>query len=514
MKYAYSWARPLLAALFLFTSFGASAQQAWRPFRLGLIYSYAAVPATNSREYFTLRVDSAYVAANGDSVYAFNRRLREQVASSGRSGMARSKNNLFGASLRWQPGQPGYTLEALGQTDVQAAVSLTLFPRAAVGSSWTASSQPARTATLVSRSWQTVSPGVQDSVAVINIAGPSAQTVRLSRRYGLLEGPQWLGGAAGGQLEQAALPTNFEQSVYSPLRLFDMQVGDEFGYSVVDVIATVQCYDNKTLRRIIGRQLTNDSLIITFREQKRDEWYGYPGVCGGAASVTYQPIAVKRWALARRGNAWQSTGNSLPVGALRLLTGEYVYGPVPESGPIVSSPYLLAGLPIVTSTNGCATGLTVRYMPVYQQSGASNTYSPGVDYFAWGFFFNPGVGPSFERNYGMQYYRKTVNGVTTTCGTPQDFVTLLPTRAAQAAAVAMLVPNPATEAATLMLVQPARPGNTLRLTDALGRMVWSSPITDGQTTATIPLSGQPAGLYLLRLSGANGVSATWKLLHQ
>jgi hypothetical protein len=510
MKYACVWARPLLAVLLLLNGFGAVAQQAWRPFRPGLIYAYAATPVTSSSEYYTLRVDSAYVAANGDSVYAFNRRLRELAVGNGRSGMARSRNNLFGALQRWHPGQTGYTLEASDQANVQAAVSLALFPRAAVGSSWTASTQPSRTATLVSRNWQTISPGVQDSVVVINITGAIAQTVRLSRRYGLLTGPQWLGGAAGGQLEQAALPTGFEQSFYSPLRLFDMQVGDEFGYEVVDIIAVVPCSNNKMLRRVIGRQLTADSLIITFREQKRDEWYGYPGVCGGAASVNYQPVVVKRWALARRGNAWQSAGASLPVGALRLLTGEYVYGPVPGSGPTISSPYLLIGLPITNSTSGCALGSEVRYVPLYQQNGASNAYSPGVDYFAWAFSFSSGVGPSFERNYGMSYYRKTVNGVTTTCGNPQVFVNLLPTRAEQAA-VASLAPNPATESATLTLAQPARVGTGLRLTDALGRVVWRGPVAAGQTAVAVPLTGQPAGLYLLQLTEPEGTAASWKL---
>ena len=75
------------------------------------------------------------------------------------------------------------------------------------------------------------------------------------------------------------------------------------------------------------------------------------------------------------------------------------------------------------------------------------------------------------------------------CGNPLNFATLLPTRAAQAAALATLHPNPATAAATLTLVQPARPGHTLRLTDALGRLVWSAPVPTGQTTVAVPIVG-------------------------
>ena len=59
----------------------------------------------------------------------------------------------------------------------------------------------------------------------------------------------------------------------------------------------------------------------------------------------------------------------------------------------------------------------------------------------------------------------------------------------------------------------ARPGATLRLTDALGRQVWTAAVPTGQTTVAVPLAGQPAGLYLLHLDGGEA-SATWKLTHE
>ena len=115
---------------------------------------------------------------------------------------------------------------------------------------------------------------------------------------------------------------------------------------------------------------------------------------------------------------------------------------------------------------------------------------------------------------GLVYYRRTLNGTTSTCGSPLAFVSLLPTRAAQAAAIATLHPNPAAEAATLTLAQPARPGTFLRLTDALGRAVWSAPVPAGQLAVAVPLAGQPAGLYLLHLTGPDGANAVWKLTHE
>lgn len=511
MKHAYPWARPLLAALFSFIALGASAQQEWRPFRPGLIYSYREVAGTNNLAY-TLRVDSAYAAANGDSVYAFNRVLRTSTTNATVRGSVKSRDNLFGALMRWRPGQAGYTLEALAQTDVQAAVSLELFPRAAVGSTWNASSQPLRTATLVSRNWQTISPGVQDTVAVISLtAAGAATTVRVSRSHGLLAGPQWLGGAAGSQLEQAALPARFEDSFYSPMQLFDVQPGDEFGYEPFDIgLVTVQCSNYKVLRRILSKRITADSIVIRYQEQSRVQQFGYAGYCYTPAQINYSPITIKQWALARRGNQWLPNGSPFQPAALRLLTGEYMSGinGLPND--------LLVGFPIRTYNSGsCADGVRIGYGAYYLRSGtAGPIYQTGLDYAAWQYVLGQGhtiVSEGYDW-LGQVYSRKTVNGTTQTCGTPMTFV--LPTRAAQAAATATLHPNPATDAATLTLATPARPGTTLRLTDALGRAVWVAPVPTGQAAVPVPLAGRPAGLYLLHFTGPDGATATWKLTHE
>ncbi|MBD2766509.1 hypothetical protein IC235_01220 [Hymenobacter sp. BT664] len=513
MRHTYRWVRPLLAALLIFMGFTVQAQQVWRPFRLGLIYAYKEASGSNTNLIHTLRADSAYATPTGDSVYAFNRRLRSSAGTTFPQGSVKSRNNLFGALLRWRPGQKSYTLEALAQADVQAPVSLELFPQAPVGSTWNASTQPLRTATLLSRNWETISPGVEDSVAVINVTASGTTTaIRLSRRYGLLAGPQWLGGATGLPLVQAALPATFEQSLYNPLRLFDVRPGDEFGYQEVDVVSPVQCSDKKKLRRIVSRRLTADSLVITYQEQLRDEEFGYAGVCSLPARVTYGPITIKRWAMARVGNQWEASGATLQLGALRLLTGEYVPGP--------ANSYLLVGLPIGSGgAAGCAPAAgRISYTPYYwrnrPQSGATPIYGAGLDYDAWQYSFAPGFTTSFEGWDNLIYSRKSVNGVTQVCGSPQGFVNLLPTRAAQAAALATLHPNPATESATLTLAQPARVGQVLTLTDVLGRNVWSAPVPAGQTTVAVPLAGQPAGLYLLTLSGPAGHTGTWKLHHE
>ena len=101
-----------------------------------------------------------------------------------------------------------------------------------------------------------------------------------------------------------------------------------------------------------------------------------------------------------------------------------------------------------------------------------------------------------------------------TCGNPIVFAGLLPTRAVQAAAQATIHPNSAADTATLLLAASAQPESSLRLTDALGRTVWTAVVPTGQTTVRVFLAGQPAGLYLLHLGGPTTPSVTWKLAHE
>lgn len=169
------------------------------------------------------------------------------------------------------------------------------------------------------------------------------------------------------------------------------------------------------------------------------------------------------------------------------------------------------------TSSGCGlNGLSVSFIGLfYGMNAPFGQYSTGID-IGWQQKFSValGLGDFYTADTRLVYYRRTLNGITTTCGSPISFVNLLLTRAAQAAAIATLHPNPASEAATLTLAQPARTGTTLRLTDALGRAVWRAPVPAGQSAVAVPLAGQPAGLYLLHLSGPNGAAGTWKLTHE
>jgi hypothetical protein len=508
MKHAYPWARPLLAALLLFTSLGASAQQAWRPFRLGLIYTYEVPGSSTSGPYttvgtYTLRLDSAYVTATGDSVWAFNRVLREttgKVPGEALNGRFRkSRNNLFGQRLRWQPGSTEYTLETVAEGTAQTATSLLLRPQAAVASTWTANTALGITATLSSRGLQMVN-GQSDMVATITLStGP---VIRLSQNFGLIEGPQWL--TLNGSPRQwiaTQLPATVAQSPYSPLRLFDLQPGDEIGYQDFPIVITpFDCSLVRSLRRFATRSQVGDSLIYTFRQQSRIENFGAPGC--SPAGITYTSIGMGRWAFSL------STGKSDQFGDMPMLTGEYRL----TSGSVFLSRGIVQLQP---GGGGCLGENQIVYDQLFTFGANDNTFGrlPDIDPLI---YLSPalGLGAVRSRSTTIIYYRRTRNGTVTTCGSPLVFTNLLPSRAVEAASVATLYPNPATEAATLTLAQTAHAAHTLRLTDALGRTVWSAPVAAGQTTAVVPLAGQPAGLYLLHLAGPDIVPVSWKLLRE
>ena len=177
--------------------------------------------------------------------------------------------------------------------------------------------------------------------------------------------------------------------------------------------------------------------------------------------------------------------------------------------------YVGRGL-VMEAAHGCVPGgLSVSFIGVFPGFNApAGQLSTGID-IGWRQAFSTvlalGAVATFET--ALVYYRRGV-GTPLTCGSFTGFSNLLPTKAAQAAALATLHPNPATEQATLTLARPARSGHTLRLTDALGRTVWQAAVPVGQTALAVPLAGQPAGLYLLHLSGAGGTGATWKLNHE
>jgi hypothetical protein len=484
------------------------------PFDRGLIYSFATSSSPNLS--FLLQLDSIYTTAGGDSAWAFNRLLRpfDGTALQGTYSPAscrKSRNNLFGARLICQTGTTDFVLECFAEGSYQAALALRLRPCAAIGSTWPASIAPALTATLTSRTWQPISnvPGsLSDSVVVITLS--SGKEVRLSRQHGLLAGPRWLMAlsSTAPQYEVAQVPVTFANSPVYPTAVFNMQPGDQFGYEATPrAVSSPPCNTTYTLRIIQTRQTVGDSLLYTYRQQGCTVRYAGVG-CYAVASSVFGSPSLGRLAFSLR------TGQSPQYPALPLLSGQYK-----ALAPNSPASNLVVGLGIAYSTvNSCQAGnIVLSYQQMYAAGAAGNMpfYTTVTDG-NWFQNFAPqtGVGDIRMDETLLSYCVRNIPSGTIVCGNPLNFATLLPARAAQAAAIATLHPNPATEAATLTLARPARPGHALRLTDALGRSVWSAPVPTGQTAILVPLAAQPPGLYLLHLSGPDATSPIWKLTHE
>ena len=71
MKHAYL--HVVLALVTLFSMPAVRAQRAWRPFRPGLIRAFSGAGSGSAH---TLRLDSAYVTAAGDSAWMFKQLLK------------------------------------------------------------------------------------------------------------------------------------------------------------------------------------------------------------------------------------------------------------------------------------------------------------------------------------------------------------------------------------------------------------------------------------------------------
>ncbi|WP_310397578.1 hypothetical protein [Hymenobacter sp.] len=500
MKNAY-FSLPWLVLVLVLAAGPAHAQPAWRPFRPGLIYAFTTPASPNfPTGSYLLRLDSAYTTASGDSAWTFNRVLRPVDGSTlngyAHGGSRKSRNNLFGARLVWQAGTGEFVLENVAEGSYQAALSLRLRPRAAVGSTWVACTAPALTGTLTSRTWQPVTSfagSPSDSVATITLS--SGAVVRLSRQYGLLEGPRWLvvSGPAAPQWVADRLPTTLASSPLHPATLFNMQPGDLLGYVNAPVgLGGPSCQDRYILRAIQSRQVAADSLVYTYREQVRTQTK-YLG-CGSAVGSVISPVRTGRVAFSLR------TGQSPQYPALPLLSGEYK-----NLTNSAQNQILVVGLGMNPTVGGgrCQTGNTLltfqyRYPGIVGGQTLYGTITDGN--WQQRFGIELGLGDSETYETALAYYRRTSsNGEIITCGQASPFVNLLPTRAAQAAAFASLHPNPAAGAAMLTLTVPARSGTRVALQDALGRQVWAAAVPAGHGTMLVPLAAPPPGLYWLQL---------------
>ncbi|UOQ55106.1 T9SS type A sorting domain-containing protein [Hymenobacter cellulosivorans] len=486
----------------------AQAQQ-WRPFRAN--QDVHAFRGASADTVFTMRLDSAGVQGT-DSVYYFNRTMRR--ANTSNAPWQKSRNNKLGKLMRYDQATRTYSLYWDGgpTTGNTLDQTLVLKPFARVGETWNSLfTDYGVTTTLISRGMQ-VLDGVTDSVATFRFS--TGATVVLSKNNGLVSAPLNLlfGVTNAKTLTLARRPGPAGQSYYNPLALLDLQPGNELGYYREPLIySTFACYTGQSLRRVLTRQLTADSLIYTFQQQSYITYSSAPG-CNGTGIPTVSPVQVVRLAASLRTGKWAggSGSNSTLIPAAADLLA-YEYRVVPGSFPRV-----LIGYPVITTSTGgssCSAPALLQQQELYGSGNGNYFQYPAIDAPGWTQRLGPGIGITRQSEQQLTYFRRTVNGVDQTCGSRSSFGTLLPSQVAQRPAVGELYPNPAPGLATLRLAIPAQAAASVRVLDKLGRCVLTEPLVAGQQEVELSLQDLAAGLYLVEVPAARGGHQHLKLQH-
>ncbi|WP_345235472.1 T9SS type A sorting domain-containing protein [Hymenobacter saemangeumensis] len=301
----------------------------------------------------------------------------------------------------------------------------------------------------------------------------------------------------------AQLPVPLADSPLFAARLFNLLPGDQLGYSETErPVGSPPCSSRYTLRLVESRQIVGDSLIYVCRQQSRVVHHSSQG-CGPPGAVL-ESGQRGRMAFSLR------TGQSPQYPALPFLSGEYRrYARYPGQQSIV------VGLGVgLSATAACqpSNGLLAyeEMFVINPSSGVQYTTVTDGNWFQR-YGYEAGLGNFITGNTTLQYFLR-VPGMG--CGPATNYANLLPARAAQAAAVAILHPNPTTETITLVLASAARHGTRLLLFDALGRQQGVVEMAAGQTVAALTLASLPAGVYWLTVQADNQVPVTKRLVKE
>lgn len=124
----------------------------------------------------------------------------------------------------------------------------------------------------------------------------------------------------------------------------------------------------------------------------------------------------------------------------------------------------------------------------------------------------PAIFPGAEAPCGPNgWYLKQENADIWTQGVTQDAHVIAEESLVVPSAAFSLSPNPSNGHFTLRFDGPIESGLRLEVIDAQGGLVWQGEAPIGDSEMGMDLSGQPAGIYFLRIVSGNGRSTTRKL---
>jgi hypothetical protein len=478
-----------LFTLLALTTSVAQAQD-YRPFRAGLTSQLheAATPGDTTH---TLRLDGGS-RVGADSVFRFNTSARRIARSSATCYASHQQrpDNLFGATLTVKGAGTEYVLTAANGR------SCTLRPRQALGQAWTAMA-PRITAQVTAKVLASVF-GQPDSV--VTIAFSNGISLRLSKRFGLLEGPSLLSSLDGRypQRQLTALTAPIAVNPLGPQAIYDYQPGDVFlrhyrTHPDGGSLCTESWQRDSVLTR--ARSLTGDSLLYTLQTRTLTRGYGTAGApsgfCNIPAGFTLSPADTWRLAV--------PPVSSQPE--YSLATNEFTNAPafiwpVLSQGAAHQAGRFNGRLEHAFITRRFCTPITTDslYLSDVLDRTTWSKYGLGLG-MTYRHFWDAFSGDSFAELIG---YRKGSE----TWGQLSSFAQLLPTRAARPAATTAAFPNPFD--AELMTGFALTRAQAVRaeLHDALGRTVLVLPpaaYAAGQQTLRFPTAALPAGMYTLHL---------------
>lgn len=464
---------PLLAGLLL--AGAAHAQQPWQPFRPGLNYQYHETIPSDVTHVLRLAVTGTVVAGTPDTLYRFPSMVRAiSTPNSCATSQRELPDNLFGATLLGQ----ARSVFVLGSPNGR---TLTLRPRYPVGQSWP-TGLPGLTASVGSRALQPVLGGVTDSVVTIQFS--DGQSLHLSKRHGLLNGPSldsYLNGRyARRALTLSAIP---ERGLGSPLTgphaVYNFQPGDVFQHTNITPCG-VEYQQDSVLTRQASR--TGDTLTYTMQTWLKVSNSG-GRYCTALPGTTYSTsVTTLRVSNATMPNVLTNyvsgIGYTQPVSSNAAQFGGrptyYVYAATP-------CPYMSADSAGLGGVNayyyyryGSGLGI-VYYLYSTSGGGASYTQSSTLTAFrkgsqSWGTFFRP-TAP-------------------------------LAARSGQAAATTTAFPNPFSDGLTVGFTLARPQAVSISLHDALGREVRTVPavrLHTGAQQLALPTASLPAAVYTLHL---------------
>ncbi|MCC3156316.1 T9SS type A sorting domain-containing protein [Hymenobacter sp. 15J16-1T3B] len=496
MKHLYAYLA--LACL----SFGARAQSIYRPLlRPGVLYQFSESGTAGDTTH-TVRMNYASSPVSPDSLGRFSakdERVRTRPAACPGAVRVIGPDGLFGATVTIGFSRHEYLLRAAnGRT-------LLLKTQAPLNQSWTATT--GLTASTTARGVATVL-GTPDSVTTITFS--DGQTLRLSKRFGFIEGPalgSYLNGRRPRRLTLTALNAGGRwtgQPAVSSFIMADYQPGDVFlRYYKQESYSGATCAESWTRDSVITRTLSpaGDSVTYTIRQSMLTRRYGSPSAPAGFCQNTpgtfvSAPIVI-------------TTGISVRnERQLSLLTGNLAGNPQaaivrPLTLPAVrTANYLGRKVQTSVTLQLCppTVGADSTVLSLIIDNGFSSSYAVGL-----GLVSSATSGIYYSETTNLIGYRKVnlpTGSGTETWGSLRTFANILKAADVRPASTTTAYPNPLARQLTVRFETQRPQEATVLLYDALGRPVLqhAQPVPAGSAQLELALPKLAAGLYTLHLS--------------